>query len=204
MTTLTDLERLAQAAITHEPSDHGKLSAVRMRVWQEALDDFHDEAHPERVLQLLACIEAAKRMRELGVEISRRCIEPPYMSEKAAINEFIGVFDGPLQRTLDAAAITELRAEVARLTTKCKYGDPMCPCQDGDACHYEGDNPMTPPPIAALKAHIAALEAERDQMRASLDRIVSAYDAYRGKGMLPAPNQYAMLVAAIDAAREKP
>ena len=53
-------------------------------------------------------------------------------------------------------------AEVARLTTKCKYGDPMCPCQDGDACHYEGDNPMTPPPIAALKARIAALEAERD------------------------------------------
>lgn len=21
--------------------------------------------------------------------------------------------------------------------TECKYGDPMCPCQDGDACHYE-------------------------------------------------------------------
>jgi hypothetical protein len=19
----------------------------------------------------------------------------------------------------------------------CKYGDPLCPCQDGDACHYE-------------------------------------------------------------------
>jgi hypothetical protein len=56
----------------------------------------------------------------------------------------------------------EAEAEVARLTTKCKYGDPMCPCQDGDACHYEGDNPMTPPPIAALKARIAALEAERD------------------------------------------
>jgi len=27
----------------------------------------------------------------------------------------------------------------------CKYGDPLCPCQDGDSCHYEGDNPMTPP-----------------------------------------------------------
>ena len=100
--------------------------------------------------------------------------------------------------------IAALESEVARLTTKCKYGDPMCPCQDGDACHYEGDNPMTPPPIAALKARIAALEAERDQMRASLDRIVSAYDAYRGQGMLPAPNQYALLVAAIDAARKKP
>jgi hypothetical protein len=21
---------------------------------------------------------------------------------------------------------------------KCKYGDPTCPCQDGDLCHYEG------------------------------------------------------------------
>ena len=27
----------------------------------------------------------------------------------------------------------------------CKYGDPACPCQDGDTCHYEGENPMTPP-----------------------------------------------------------
>jgi hypothetical protein len=27
----------------------------------------------------------------------------------------------------------------------CPYGDPLCPCQDGDPCHYEGDNPMTPP-----------------------------------------------------------
>jgi len=54
------------------------------------------------------------------------------------------------------------------------------------------------------KIRCEELEAERDKMRASLDRIVSAYDAYRGKGMLPAPNQYAMLIAAIDAAREKP
>ena len=27
----------------------------------------------------------------------------------------------------------------------CKYGDPGCPCQDGDTCHYEGENPMNPP-----------------------------------------------------------
>jgi hypothetical protein len=26
----------------------------------------------------------------------------------------------------------------------CKYGDPYCPCQDGDMCHYEGQNPMNP------------------------------------------------------------
>lgn len=24
----------------------------------------------------------------------------------------------------------------------CRYGDPRCPCQDGDPCHYEGDDPM--------------------------------------------------------------
>ena len=55
--------------------------------------------------------------------------------------------------------------------------------------------------VYALMAERA--EAERDALRAGLDRIVSAYDAYRGKGVLPAPNQYAMLVAAIDAAKEK-
>lgn len=27
----------------------------------------------------------------------------------------------------------------------CPYGDPTCPCQDGDPCHYTGPNPMTPP-----------------------------------------------------------
>ena len=31
--------------------------------------------------------------------------------------------------------------------TACKYGDPYCPCQDGDMCHYEGPNPMTPPKV---------------------------------------------------------
>lgn len=33
------------------------------------------------------------------------------------------------------------RADAQR---ECKYGDPTCPCQDGDECHYEGDNPMRP------------------------------------------------------------
>ena len=79
---------------------------------------FEDRKLAERVLQLLACIEAAKAMRELGVEISRRCIEPPYMSEKAAVNKFIGVFDGPLQRKLDAA-LAKLERE--------RYPRPQCP-----------------------------------------------------------------------------
>ena len=35
---------------------------------------------------------------------------------------------------------------------KCKHGDPYCPCQDGDACHYEGENPMPVPERAANEA----------------------------------------------------
>ena len=54
------------------------------------------------------------------------------------------------------------------------------------------------------KIRCEELEAERDALRQKLDGILKAYDAYRGRGMLPAPNQYALLVAAIDAAREKP
>ena len=49
-----------------------------------------------------------------------------------------------------------------------------------------------------------ATMAERDALRQKLDGILKAYDAYRARGMIPAPNQYALLVAAIDAAREKP
>ena len=30
-------------------------------------------------------------------------------------------------------------------TKQCKGDDPMCPCQDGLMCHYEGENPMTLP-----------------------------------------------------------
>jgi hypothetical protein len=60
--TLTDLERLARAAITHEPSDHGKLSPVKIMMRRDALDDLCDELFPERVLAMIAVIEAAKAM----------------------------------------------------------------------------------------------------------------------------------------------
>jgi len=53
-----------------------------------------------------------------------------------------------------------LAAPVPTSKTKpCKYGDVTCPCQDGDPCHYEGENPMTPPRKEARtqKARIALL-----------------------------------------------
>ncbi len=27
--------------------------------------------------------------------------------------------------------------------SRCPHGDPLCPCQDGDSCHYEGKDPMS-------------------------------------------------------------
>jgi hypothetical protein len=35
--------------------------------------------------------------------------------------------------------------DAARALIVCPYGDETCPCQDGDLCHYEGDDPMPPP-----------------------------------------------------------
>lgn len=31
----------------------------------------------------------------------------------------------------------------------CKYGDPTCPCADGDSFHYEGENPWPKPGISS-------------------------------------------------------
>lgn len=28
---------------------------------------------------------------------------------------------------------------------RCPHGDPFCPCQDGDSCHYEGPDPFPCP-----------------------------------------------------------
>ena len=118
--TLTELRTLALAA-TPEPWGYGIIHPqpnVRRRTppggWacgpycsnddQVVKDAAYIAAlSPERVLAMLDVIEAAKAMRDAGVLLSRCCIEPPYMSEKAAVNEFIGIFDGPLQRGLDAA-----------------------------------------------------------------------------------------------------
>lgn len=47
----------------------------------------------------------------------------------------------------DLSARRQLLALVLALNLAAKVGacignDPYCPCQDGDLCHYEGDDPM--------------------------------------------------------------
>ncbi len=58
----------------------------------------------------------------------------------------------------------------------CKYGDPICPCQDGDPCHYEphGDTlAMHVPPECVLRA----VNANNEQLRAGLQGLVRAVEA---------------------------
>lgn len=53
---------------------------------------------------------------------------------------------------------------------RCKYGDPYCPCQDGDTCHYEGKDPMAPSAGAQGETQAdcaAALSMARDWLGAS-------------------------------------
>lgn len=71
----------------------------------------------------------------------------------------------------------------------CKYGDPLCPCQDGDMCHYEGENPMSPPtpepvPDAELDNAIAFAETysrrgDYPRFDANWDKIIGGIAALR-------------------------
>ena len=61
----------------------------------------------EQVEEMRKVIEAAKAMRDAGVSIGQRVVlpdaEPDSMADDTALGEFIGIFDGPLQRDFDAA-----------------------------------------------------------------------------------------------------
>lgn len=52
----------------------------------------------------------------------------------------------------------------------CKYGDPTCPCQDGDACHYEGPEPvMNVPP-----EHVRNVRAALEKNAADMEKLAQA------------------------------
>ena len=45
----------------------------------------------------------------------------------------------------------------------CKYGDPSCPCQDGDHCHYEPHNATLTPANNVPPEYVRrAIAAERE------------------------------------------
>jgi hypothetical protein len=69
--------------------------------------------------------------------------------------------------------------------------------RDALACVEQQYRNAMDPTFAGIIANPRAEKAE-----AELARIVAAYDAYRGRGVLPAPDEYAVLVKAINAARK--
>ncbi len=48
--------------------------------------------------------------------------------------------------------------------TACKYGDPTCPCQDGDPWHYEGEQPMSVSPENVRRA-LAVQDARIERLK---------------------------------------
>lgn len=54
-------------------------------------------------------------------------------------------------------------------TSECFYGDPTCPCRDGDPCHYEGENPMNVPPEYVRRARGRFRDADLDQTLLELE-----------------------------------
>ena len=80
---------------------------------------------------------------------------------RAEVREFIGLANTIYTRDRDGRAGRRLAnrrmGELARLIMSCSYGDPSCPCQDGDPCHYEDTadtTAMTPPrPVAERRCN---------------------------------------------------
>lgn len=78
-------------------------------------------------------------------ELEKKYVLPPgYTDHADVIRESEG--NHARKAALDRAR-ERLKAKAAVLPPKprCKYGDPACPCNDGDQCNYEGENPMVPP-----------------------------------------------------------
>jgi hypothetical protein len=56
---------------------------------------------------------------------------------------------------------------------ECKYLDKTCPCQDGDLCHYEGENPMRPPQVWFDSIWIIVKDYDRIMKAANEDSLAS-------------------------------
>jgi len=69
--------------------------------------------------------------------------------------------------------------------TDCTYGSKTCPCQDGDPCHYEGENPMTPSIVYLWFKNTYGIEDPEEFVRAadSLKPLAVGYVALMNDGV---------------------
>ena len=58
-----------------------------------------------------------------------------------------------------AVALPAIEAHYSALAAvrreRCPHGDETCPCQDGDQCHYDGENPMPCPRVTSAQTETA-------------------------------------------------
>ena len=64
----------------------------------------------------------------------------------------------------------------------CPHGDTLCPCPDGDPCHYEGENPMTCPKVLGERERAAQVADEYDSAVASDGKCAALIAAAIRKG----------------------
>ena len=75
--------------------------------------------------------EIARRKKELEEASALVCIANDYLPDHWDMDCV------PLHKIKEFAEKYEQSAP-----KQCLGEDPLCPCQDGDMCHYEGENPM--------------------------------------------------------------
>lgn len=62
------------------------------------------------------------------------------------LDEARSVLEHPAQHGgLQSAEVAEAVGLLIAAGEVCSHGDPLCPCPDGDMCHYEGPNPWPSP-----------------------------------------------------------
>jgi hypothetical protein len=86
-----------------------------------------------------------------------------------------------------ARLLEEDGKEIERLRAGKEWPDGFAPT---DECSVE------------LAVSLSYMRDRAEKAEAELARIIAAYDAYRSRGVLPAPDEYAVLVKAINAARK--
>lgn len=60
----------------------------------------------------------------------------------------------------------------------CPYGDPTCPCQDGDPCHYEGDDPMLVQP-QFVRNRLDVKSRFTEQLLVQLSGVLTALEGHK-------------------------
>lgn len=154
---IAGLDRLDDDEIGHEIYDRlcatARVGAMAVE-WKLAEKDREiEKLRGENYSDLLDQMdEAWGNAREIGrVElnafIETRRVHVPTTRLRAALEQAerrVGELEKAIQESYAIAPPEQPPASEKTPGGKpCKYGDPLCPCQDGDACHYEGENPMT-------------------------------------------------------------